>query len=88
MADQLNTGVRTLQRQLREEKTSYQELLNAVKKEMAIKHLKSGQMSISEIAYILGFSEPSVFHRSFKKWTGYTPKSFRRLDNLDNIISV
>ena len=71
-------GVRTLQRKLRLEGSSFKELLANVRKEIAIYHLSRNILSITQISYALGFSEPSVFHRSFKKWVGITPADYRR----------
>lgn len=45
--------------------------------EMAKAHLRQSEYSISEIAYLLHYSEPSAFHSAFKKWTGQTPGQFR-----------
>jgi len=68
---------RTIQRQLKMEGYSFNELRKNVRIEMANQYLLKRDFSISEIAYLLGFSEPSAFHRFFKKLTGKTPKSFR-----------
>ncbi|MEW5814957.1 MAG: AraC family transcriptional regulator [Spirochaetota bacterium] len=70
-------SVRKLQMKLKEEGTSYRHLLDEVRKGMAMRYLRDRTMAISEIAYLLGFSEPSVFHRSFKRWTDRTPQEFR-----------
>ncbi len=77
IADKLALSVRSLQRKLSDEGTNFQQILNETRKTVAIKYLNDGHMAISEISYILGFSEPSAFHRSFKKWTGETPQNFR-----------
>lgn len=77
VAGELNIGVRTLQRRLKEENISYNEVLQKFKKTIAENYIKQNNFSISEIAYMLGFSEPSAFHRFFKKWTGKTPKEYR-----------
>ena len=37
-------------------------------------------MSIAEVAFLLDFSEPSAFHRAFKRWTGQTPAAYRKVD--------
>jgi len=78
VADNLAIGGRTLQRKLKDEGQTFNEILKDVRKELASRHLQNSQLSISEISYLLGFSEPSIFHRSFKKWTGVTPKDYRR----------
>jgi len=77
VADQLAMGVRTLQLHLKEEGATYQQLLDEVRRDLAIKHLREPNLSTTDIAYLLGFSEPSVFFRSFKKWTGSTPGAYR-----------
>ncbi|GAB3751076.1 AraC family transcriptional regulator [Spirosoma pomorum] len=77
VADRLALGVRTLQLHLKDEGTTYQLLLDETRKELAIKHLREHQLSTTDIAYLLGFTEPSVFFRAFKKWTGQTPSTYR-----------
>lgn len=77
VADRLAMGVRTLQLHLKEEGTTYQQLLDDIRKELAIQHLREPNLSTTDIAYLLGFAEPSVFFRSFKKWTGVTPGAYR-----------
>lgn len=79
IADRLNMGVRTLQLHLRDENTTYQYLLDDVRKTLAKQHLREPYLSTTDIAYLLGFAEPSVFFRSFKKWTGQTPGAYRSL---------
>jgi AraC-like DNA-binding protein len=77
VADRLALGVRTLQLHLKAEGTTYQHLLDEVRKEMAIRHIREYNLSTTDIAYLLGFTEPSVFFRAFKKWTGQTPGAYR-----------
>ncbi|MFD3003630.1 AraC family transcriptional regulator [Pontibacter toksunensis] len=74
----LAMSVRSLQSKLKEEGVTYQALLDEVRKEIAVKHLQDNQNTISDIAYLLGFAEPSVFSRSFKKWTGMPPAVYRQ----------
>ncbi|QJW88596.1 AraC family transcriptional regulator [Spirosoma taeanense] len=77
VADRLAMGVRTLQLHLKDEGVTYQQLLDDVRRDLAVKHLREANLSTTDIAYLLGFAEPSVFFRSFKKWTGVTPGAFR-----------
>ena len=70
-------SVRSLQNKLNDEDTTYSAILNSLRKEMAIEYLKDKNVTIAEISFLLGFSEPSAFHRSFKKWTNATPNMFR-----------
>ncbi|MGA0560532.1 AraC family transcriptional regulator [Larkinella sp. VNQ87] len=77
VADHLAMGVRTLQLHLKDEGYTYQQLLDEVRHDLAVRHLREPHFSTTDIAYLLGFSEPSVFYRTFKKWTGSTPGAFR-----------
>jgi AraC-like DNA-binding protein len=78
LAARLKMSVRSLNRLLAAEGTSYQELLDAIRRDLAERHLASDHVSISEIAFLLGFSELSSFHRAFKRWSGRTPAQFRQ----------
>jgi len=69
---------RTLQRRLKQEGTSFGELLDWLRRGMAQAYLADEQISISEVSYLLGFSEQSAFQRAFKRWTGSTPVQFRK----------
>ncbi len=77
IAKKSNMSVRKLQALLEKEKTTYKKLLHSVRKELAFAYLHDRQISLAEVSYLLGFSEPSAFHRAFKKWTGSTPGQFR-----------
>lgn len=77
VADQLSLTPRTLQRKLHELNTSHNELLDQMRRQLAMRYLREHEMAICEVAYLLGFSESSSFHRAFKRWTGLTPKEFR-----------
>ena len=83
VAQELGLGERTLRRRLEEEATSFQEILDELRAEVARRHLRQQRISISEVAYILGYSEPSAFHRAFKRWTGETPAEFRAKELRD-----
>jgi AraC-like DNA-binding protein len=76
VAKRLRLSVRTLQRRLAEEQTSVRVLADEVRRARALPLLESGH-SIAEIAYVLGYSEASVFHRAFRRWTGTTPETYR-----------
>ncbi|MEM6582075.1 MAG: AraC family transcriptional regulator [Pseudomonadota bacterium] len=77
IAEALYVSNRTLQRKLREEGTSYKELLRDTREKLACKYLSSPGRSVVETAYLLGFSEPSTFSRAFKRWTGTAPAQYR-----------
>lgn len=77
VARHLGITPRTLQRRLAEAETSYQEMLDEARKVAAIEYISSSTLSISEIAYLLGYSDSAAFSRAFKRWTGMTPQVFR-----------
>ncbi|WP_437672874.1 AraC family transcriptional regulator [Sorangium sp. So ce131] len=76
LAARLRMSPRTLQRRLRDERTSLNALLDEVRRARAAALLEA-DMAIAEVAYLLGYSEPSAFHRAFRRWTGATPEGFR-----------
>lgn len=77
LARTLNLSERTLQRRLADEGSSYQQLLSDTRQQLAERYLDDGQLPAAEIALLLGYSEPSVFFRAFRNWTGVTPGEFR-----------
>jgi AraC-like DNA-binding protein len=77
IATQLGASTRTLQRRLGEAETGFQELVDVVRRRYAERYLADDRLAISEIAFLVGFSEPSNFHRAFRRWTGLTPAAFR-----------
>jgi AraC-like DNA-binding protein len=81
VAAHLHISPQTLRRHLREEGTSFQELKDQLRRDIAIYHLGRADLSLQQIAEQLGFSEPSAFHRAFKKWTGVTPGAYRAQEN-------
>lgn len=77
VADMLGVAEENLRRYLRKENTSYRRILNDTRKQLAIHYLNQKQLPLTEITYLLGFSDPSNFSRAFKQWTGYTPGEYR-----------
>jgi AraC-like DNA-binding protein len=73
----MGIGKRTLQRRLKEHGFSFRDVLTEVRQELAEQNLRDFDMSIGEIAYLLGYSNPSEFHRAFRGWTGIAPKQYR-----------
>ena len=82
VAKVMNTTPQTLRRHLKQEGTSYQEIKDNMRRDAAIYYLNRSRHSINEIAELMGFSEPSTFHRAFKKWTGLTPGAYRQHSEL------
>lgn len=68
---------RTLHRRLQTEGTSFQALLDEVRHSLALQHLKSGHMSVEEIAYSLGYTDMANFRRAFKRWQRQSPSAYR-----------
>lgn len=77
VATQLALSTRTLQRRLAEAETTFQELVDSARRRYAERYLSDDRLAISEVAFLVGFSEPSNFHRAFRRWTGVTPAAFR-----------
>ncbi|WP_300545138.1 AraC family transcriptional regulator [Maricaulis sp.] len=67
----------TLYRRLREEGTTYSDVLNGVRRRAAELYLRSGRTSVAETAYLTGFSDAAAFSRAFKRWTGQSPARYR-----------
>lgn len=79
VARHLETSTRTLRRKLREENTSFRELVDELRMQMAIKYLRDTDLTVEEIAFSLGFSEAASFRQAFRRWTKGAPIEFRRL---------
>ena len=77
LARQLGMSVRSLNRLLAAEGTSYQSVLDALRHELAARQLSDPGSSVWEVAFQLGFSDLSAFYRAFRRWTGTTPAEFR-----------
>ncbi len=77
VAKDLGMSSRSLQRRLAEEDTKYNDVLAEVRIDFAKRYLTRGTMSASEVAYLVGFTEPPAFFKAFKRWTGMTPREFQ-----------
>ncbi len=78
MASCFGMSPRTLQRKLKHYDLSYSEILTNLRIELSKNMLTNPSLSLAEIAFLLGFSESSAFHRAFKQWTQQTPLEYRR----------
>lgn len=76
LAGRLSVSPQTLRRRLAAEGTSFQQLRDQMRRDHAIAALAEGRTPIERISEQLGFSEPSAFHRAFKRWTGSTPRAY------------
>ncbi len=77
LARTLGLSTRTLSRRLREEGTSFRAVLDDVRRELAVVWLSDPAHAIYEVSFLLGYNEPSTFHRSFRRWTGESPRAWR-----------
>jgi AraC-like DNA-binding protein len=78
VAAELGMTRRTLTRKLADLGTSFQSLLESLRKELAQRYLRDSGINMAEIAFLLGYTETSTFNHAFKRWTGKTPRQMRR----------
>ena len=78
LAPRLGMSIRTLQRRLRDWGHSFEDIVDTTRREIAMDRLARGTRSITEIAFLLGYSDLSHFTRAFRRWTGVTPSEFAR----------
>jgi AraC-like DNA-binding protein len=78
LAGTLNCSPRTLARRLSEEGTTFQQVKDALRRDISIQKLLKTRETIAEIAWAAGFTTVSAFHRAFRAWTGSTPRAYRR----------
>ncbi len=71
----LAMSARNLQRGLAAEGTTFQAQLDAARRELAMRHLTAPGATVAQVAWLVGFSEPSAFHRAFRRWTGRSPRA-------------
>lgn len=74
IARALNLSLRSMQRKLTAQGMSFRKLLDETRRQLAEQYLKDSTLSVSEIAYLLGFAEVSSFSRAFRRWTGRAPR--------------
>ena len=87
IAAALGLPVRTLQRKLAAAGASYAQLLDAVRRELAEAYLTDPALTLTEIAFLLGFTEQSSFNHAFRDWYGCTPQHWRR-NHLDKRLNT
>ncbi|RXT18183.1 MULTISPECIES: AraC family transcriptional regulator [unclassified Bosea (in: a-proteobacteria)] len=78
IASDLGTSARTLTRKLAEEGVSFSSILDGVRASLAVRYMRNGEIVMSQLAWLLGYREPSTLVRAFKRWTGKTPTEFWR----------
>ena len=67
----------SLSRKLKAEGVTFERVLDELRRRMALHYLLKEKVSVNEVAYLLGFSEPAAFSRAFKRWTGTSPRTAR-----------
>jgi len=77
IADALHVSLSSLQRKLKDEETTFKELLEDTRRSLAMQYIREARRPLGEISYLLGFSEHSSFSRAFRRWTGTSPAEFR-----------
>jgi AraC-like DNA-binding protein len=77
VAKKMAMSPRTLQRQLKEQGIEFKNLVDDTRRRFAQSYLKSRRNTLTEVAFLLGYSEASAFNRAFKRWTGSTPLAYR-----------
>ena len=82
IAEPMNISTRHLRRLLGQHGTSYERLVDEVRRDAALRLMADSASSLTRIAYELGFQDPSSFTRAFRRWTGYSPSDFRRRQAL------
>ena len=79
---------RTLTRRLAQENTSFARLFDSVREEFARMLLHESNLSIADVAFFVQYSEPAAFHRSFRRWTGLTPRQYRDMNPAGEAVSA
>lgn len=79
VANKLGVSEKTLQRKLSEEGQTFQGLYNQLRKKLALDYVSDTSIPLTDVATMLGFSDPSAFYRAFKRWTESTPGDYREL---------
>lgn len=87
ISDQLNMSVRTLRRRLKDEDISYQKFKDQLRTQASKTYLQRPELKINAVAALMGFHEPSDFHKAFKKWTLQTPGEYRQQLNVNDVSS-
>jgi len=78
IARKVSMSERTLSRHLSDEGTTFKEQLDELRQRAARRYLSKSDLALSEIAFLLGFSQAAAFHRAFRRWTGQTPLEYRQ----------
>jgi AraC-like DNA-binding protein len=83
VAEAMNLSVRTLQRRLRELDLEFGEVVEDVRRALAIEYVGNSSFRLTDVALMLGYTEASSFSRAFRRWTDLTPREYRKRSGLD-----
>ncbi|MNJ10795.1 HTH-type transcriptional regulator VirS [compost metagenome] len=85
VTQRLGISVRTLQRRLAADGTSFKVLLREVRRQLATRYLSEGRHTVKEVAYLLGFQDLSNFSRTCRSWFGVSPSQLQQSDYLPTL---
>ena len=88
VARSLGMSKRSLARRLSDEGLNFTEVLQQLRRDLAVRYLNDPKLQISEIAWLLGFNEVSAFTHAFKRWTGKTPSRMRATAVSSDFVQV
>jgi AraC-like DNA-binding protein len=74
----MNTSIRNLNRKLSNEGTSFKTLMMEIRRELAEQYISDSTLTLTEISFLLGFSEVSSFSRAYRRWEGQSPSAARK----------
>jgi AraC-like DNA-binding protein len=82
VAEKMHMSARNLQLKLAEKETTFQDTLDTTRQNLASGYIEQSHLAITEIAYLLGFSDASNFTRAFRRWHGVSPRDYRVQHNI------
>jgi AraC-like DNA-binding protein len=82
----LGTSPRSLHRRLADEGSRFNELVDEVRRQFAERYLARPRLAVSEVAYLVGFNDPSAFFKAFRRWTGVSPSEYRLKQMADSAL--
>ena len=82
IAKQIGMSLRNLQRKLIQQDSCYRDLLEEIRKKLALEYITQAHLSLSEVGYLVGFANIGNFNRAFKRWTNCAPGEYRRDKHL------
>ncbi len=84
VASEMAMSPSALQQKLAQRNSSFQDLLNQVRQSLALAYMEQARVSITEMSFMLGFSDTSSFTRAFRRWTGKSPRDYRQTLGMEH----